>query len=654
MRTTAILVFWSILLGGRLLGDTEVLPAIPVPVDATLKNPWPTDWEDEFQSRGKTVLKAMCDREKASGLGGRTYFENEKRAYGFLMAHLVAGERDAAMKELQREDAQARAWHGHTKGIDYFACFTLKHQMRKYFLFGGMLAPEYRRRMFDGAKLWTAEDPLHRASPVFVKAGEGWGPDVRNSWVDVRNTENLYLMRTTSVYLMAEETGNEATHKKYKEALLRYAASLYRVGMGEWDSENYHGHSLGPLLNLYDFAKDAQVKAAAKACLDYLCAIGAVKYYRGAFNGPSNRDYNHPQPFGGSAPCMLWLYFGDSPIGNQHFESDEVHVLTSSYRPPVAVVNLARKNFDRPVEIISSKPAYSASTTGDWKSPPAYFETQYFGRTFQMGSLVGGTSSGKTAVNGFKITVWDEDKGALALQCVPGPDPRFVGSAKYEAAKVAGENRVAQNGNIALWITEPGDAPWVWSLPEDVAIEVERDVTFLRADRTWVAIHPLNSTAFAADEALSRQLAAPDGRKSPWRGHRVLSSRGRGGRYCGLAIEMGEAPQFKDYGQFKEASLKKAKTDASKIADGIAEFTASNGDRVKIQFDADVRRTQVWRNSTRHELAEHAKSVFGSIDPTKPLIEQGWLSGELSIEAGGAKFQGKVDPQGIASFSNEQ
>jgi len=267
---------------------------VPVPVPDEFKNPWPAEWEQQFQARGERVLKGMCAKEKAGGLGGRTYFESEKRAYGFLMAHMLAGDKAVATKELQKEDAQAKQWHAHTAGIDYYACFTLKHQIRKYFLFGDQFDPAYKKRMSDGAKAWTGKDPLRRPHPTFVKAGDGWGPDVKNSWVDVRSTENLFLMRVTSVYLMAEETGNENTRKLYKDKILKYVAALYRVGMGEWDSENYHGHSVAPLLNLFDFAKDKEVKAAGKACLDYMCAVGAVKYYRGAFNGPTNRDYTHP------------------------------------------------------------------------------------------------------------------------------------------------------------------------------------------------------------------------------------------------------------------------------------------------------------------------------------------------------------------------
>lgn len=639
-------------LASDLVADHAKAIAPAATIDATLGNPWPQEWENEFQRRAKSVLRAQCDQQKASGLGGRTYFENEKRAYGFLMAHLLEGDRETAIKELQRDDAQASSWHRHTKGIDYYACFTLKHQVRKYFLFGEVLDPDYRRRMYEGAKLWTEEDPLHRPSPVFEKPGEGWGPDERNSWVDVRNTENLFLMRVTSVYLMAEETGNGATREKYKTILLRYAASLYRVGMGEWDSENYHGHSLGPMLNLYDFAKDKEVKAAAKACLDYFCAVGALKYYRGAFNGPSNRDYNHAQPFGGSAACMLWLYFGDSPVGNKHFESDEVHVLSSGYRPPAAVVHLARKGFDRPAELFASKPRYSATTGNDLKSPPEYFETQFFGRTFQMGSLVGGTTAGKTAVNGFKIVATDNQRGAIAIQAVPGPDPKFAGSAKYTDGKVSGENRVGQYGSLAVWLVQGGGAPWVWVLPEEIAVESDNGVTFFASDKTWVALHPINTTELKTDDALTKNLTA-DNKDVQWKGHRVVSTKGNGGQFCGVAVEVGEAPEFADFAAFKKAVGAKAKVRAENIANGEAEFVGANGKQVRLRFAAKPIETGVWRAGKSHNWVEHAKHLYRVADDKPAMIEQVWLGGTLTVRAGTAVFTATVSETGGAIFDNQ-
>jgi len=396
----------------------------------------------------------------------------------------------------------------------------------------------------------------------------------------------------------------------------------------------------------------AEVKAAAKACLDYVCAVGAVKYFRGAFNGPTNRDYTHPQPFGGSAPCLLWLYFGDTPLANTAYESDEVHVLSSGYRPPAAVVHLARKGFDRPAELFASKPAYSATTGNDLKSPPEYFETQFFGRSFQLGSLVGGTTSGKTAVNGFKIVAADDRRGAIAIQGVPGPDPRFVGSAKYTEGKVSGENRVGQNGDVAVWLVQGGQSPWVWVVPEGVGVEADGGITFLKCDRSWVALHPVNAGNPKVDDDLTAALTAgKDG--AQWSGHRVLSAKGNGGNYCGVAVEIGEAPEFADFAAFKKASLAKAKVIATRIADGEAEFAGANGKRVALRFAAKPVETGVWRDGSAHDWAGHGKHLYRTAADKPAVIEQAWLGGNLTVRAGKATFTASVSEKGVATFTNE-
>ena len=213
----------------------------PKPIDAKFKNPISDADEQAFQQRARDII---AEQAKVKAAAGNTYFEGEKRSYGFLMAQILAGSESAA-RDLQLEDAQAQEWHRETAGIDFYACFTLKHQTRKFFYFGDLLAPEYRQRMASGAKSWTVKDPFNRPHYSFEKPGEGWGPNVRNSWVDIRSTENLYFMRNTSVYLFAEASGNKEVAAKYKDEIRRYTMTLYRIGMGEWDSENYHGHSMG-------------------------------------------------------------------------------------------------------------------------------------------------------------------------------------------------------------------------------------------------------------------------------------------------------------------------------------------------------------------------------------------------------------------------
>lgn len=638
---------WTTLadLTGRDSEDRVVYKALPI--DPSFRNPWPEEYEREFQNRARAIIAAQM---QVKANPGNTYFENEKRSYGYLMAQAIGGRGAEALKDLQGEDAQKDEWHRDTSGIDYYAGFTIKHQMRKYFYFGGLLEPAYRQRMFDGAKAWTEKDPLGRHHYTYTGPKEGWGPDAKDSWVDVRSTENLYLMRVTSVYLMAEETGNKETTATYKKRILDYTRTLYRVGMGEWDSENYHGHSLAPLANLYDFATDPEVKSAAKACLDFMFTIGAVKYYRGGFNGPTKRDYNHPQPFGGSAANMLWVMFGDCPRANDRWESDEVHLITSAYRPPVAVMKLARKEFAKPLELFAAKPSYGATTGYQKDGAPEYLETQYFGHSFQMGSLTSGTSVDGGDVNGFKILVHDEKHGARALQCAPGPDPAFPGSPAYQKGKISAENRVAQYGNLALWLVRDGASPWTWVIPETVKVSEMNGVTFLECERTWVAIRPLGTSVLKHDDAMTAKIAS--GKNPPFPGHQVLAAKGEGGAFCGMAVEVGEKESHGSLVAFRESVIK-AEVDKTKLTEGVVQYKASDGKWLGIHWNDAPLELGVWRDGKRRDLKNDARFLYraGEGAALAPIHAQ-WSAGKLYVEAGGEAFACSVDDRGQVEFTN--
>jgi hypothetical protein len=618
-----------------------------MPMEQKHLNFWPDALEAQFQERARAIIASQSAMKVSAG---NTYFENEKRTYGYLMAQALGSRGMDAVRDLQIEDAQAKEWHSETNGIDFYAAFTLKHQMRKYFYFGDMLDADYRRRMFEGAKAWTAQDPLNRPHHAYNGPKPGWGPDAKNSWVDVRGTENLFFMRVSSVYLMAEETGNEQTAAQYKKIILDYAKTLYRINMGEWDSENYHGHSLAPLLNIYDFAKDTEVKMAAKACLDWLSAIGAVKYWRGGFNGPSKRDYNHAQPFGGSAANMLWVMFGGAPSAKQdHWESDEVHLITSAYRPPLAVVNLARKQFDRPVELFAAKPSYSATTAFQSESKPEYLETQYFGHSFQMGSLTCGTLPGNSDVCGFKILIYDEKDGARTLQAVPGSDPEFPGSPQYQPGKVSAENRVAQYGNLAIWLVHDGKSPWCWVIPHSVKVSFEKGVTFLKCDRVWVAIHPLAADPLVRNDDMTRQISEGDNPRFP--GHQVLATSGNGETFCGMTVEVGEKETYGSFANFREQALA-AKVNTTKIEQGEVQYKSFGGKSLGIQWQDDPMQLRVYRDGQLHDQTQHAKYLYcnSNRDVNSGPIYSRRGEGSLYVEAGGEAFYCNVSGEGNVTF----
>lgn len=566
----------------------------PVDVEEPLRNPWPRELEEGYVERAQQVYARF------SGVKwGGNVLEQEKDLYPKAMLGFLAGNRAAALEALQRADVDARD-HAHTLGVDLYWCFTLKGQIRKYHFFGQYFEPAYRDRMREAMRIWTEQDPLRREHPVHGKGkgGPSWGPDGKGSWVDVRGTDNLRAMREIAVYLFAEEAGHEEVRKLYLGRLRDYVVRLWHEGMSEWDSENYHGHSLTSWHNLYDFARDAEAKALGKAALDWLYAAGAIKYWRGGYGGPVCRDYGNANVvFGSNASHPLWLLFGDSPQPDPLNDRDDVHLLTSAYRPPAAVVALARKDFERPVEMTATKPGYN------WTPPgPRYFETQYFGRTFQMGSLASETAEETWNVSPFKLMAWNSERGVdfFVANTVP-----LTG----HAAKKAGD-QITQSGPRLVWL-RPSPANFQFLLPKSVALESADGVRRFRYEKTWLALHPFDESGWT-EEPLPEKASPRYGAERLFRA-----------TMAGFALEVGEEGTWAD---FAARSLP-----PKRAGDGV-EFGPL---RVRLNPASDLpageRRADLYAGGP-------VESVRGT--------------GRLRVSAGGRVFEGRLDSGGRYVFEN--
>ena len=613
-----------------------------LPAEPRLNNAWPAEWEREYQQRVQHVLDVW----KSKKPGGTTYGESEKALYPLAMFAFLNGQTNQALKSLQEEDNQAKSDHAHTLGLDFYWCFTLKGQVRKYFYFGRWLDPAYKQRMFDAAKIWTEQEPLHRPHPSYGKGDPtkgAWGPDNKGSWVDVRNTDNLRAMRDTSVYLFAEETGNEATRLLYKRKLTEYVQTLYHIGMSEWDSPNYHGHALATYLNLYDFARDPEVKALGKAALDWLCAAGALKYRHGAMGGPNLRDYGGHAVFEQGASHVLWLYFGGTPQPDPDPERDLVHHLTSSYRPPRAVVELARKNFATPVELLATHPPYKNWKPGD-ASAPEFFETQFLGDTFQLGTCASAGTGGLWNVNAFTLVADNTPRGADFFYANSE-------SAVGHSWKRAGD-QVAQFRQLAVWLrpAKPEQA-FQFQLPRTAKTEFTNGVWFVALEKTWLALRSIALTEPQekpwADFAGPQKDAPP---KLP-RGaatERIFAAQTTGGSYAGFALEVGEAPRG-SFEEFKRATLAKSRLDAAQLAQGIVTLTASDGATLKLTHNAQSELPIIERNGAAVDWSKwRAGCAAGSIGEAP--MRQDWLGGELRVQAGGWTFTSRIGADGRLTF----
>jgi len=635
---------WAQPAGAPTVALTIITP--PAPPDK-LRNVWPEEWERGFQARAQATIRTFAPKVQGGKYGG-TYFENEKRAYPYAMLDFLAGNRESALKFLQAEDANAREWNAHTEGIDFFPSFTLKGQVRKYFLLGELLDPIYKQRMQRGAKLWTEQDPLRRPHPNYQGLkGEGWTPFYKNSWVDVRNTDNLRAMRETAVYLFAEETGNEATRQLYKDRIRQFVRGLYSVGLGEWDSENYFGHTATSYVNLYDFAKDAEVKALAKAALDWFCTAAALKYFHGGWVGPNKRDYGGANRVYGSLAARTFdLYFDDCPLPNPDPEPDQLHLITSHYRPPQAVVALAHKQFGAPVELFSCKPSYDNWSSGG-EQRPQYWETMFFGQTFQMGSVV--SADAVSDVGPFKLGAFNAQRGVDFFVANSQP---VVGHQAKNA-----KDQIGQLRNLLIWLRPADDKPFYFLVPRNAKLEKENGIWFWRFEKTWLALRPIN-LGEPADEPITMEKKeknkpveiVPDER---FKDDRMLKTAAMGDTYSGFALEVGEAPQ--SYDDFKRAVKEKGRLDLALLPQGVAALTGSDGHTLRLEHNKNDDLPLVYRDGQQRDWNQQI-AVYAAGSPAdskgKAPVAQAWGGGTLRVEAGGHTFEGRLSPTGQYAFTS--
>jgi hypothetical protein len=624
--------------GERFVVDGEHLTIKPYPIEERFLNVWPKADEEAYAKRISEAFAAY----KGMGGYGNPYFENEKQSYPNAFIDFINGNREKALKFLQADDCDG--WNKHTLMVDWYPCFTIRSQTRKYFFFGGYLTPDYRSKMYDAARIWTEKDPLRRPHSSFVPPGErekkgmpkegGWTPEYFNSWVDVRNTDNLRAMREGAVYLMAEETGNAEVAKIYKQRIREYAQACFSTGMGEWDSGNYLAHTIVGTLQTYDFAKDPEVKALAKGILDYLSTVAAVAYFKGGVAAPNARDYNNVGPKQGFAG-ETWLWFGDcdAPESGKPYR-DFVHLATSAYRPPPAVLALARKEFARPVEILQGKPTYD----GWFKKPGGedtleYPVTLYVGHTYQFGTL---PFLHRGDVNGFRIGMEEKTRGLATVIA-------FSGTKGYKGHATAsnGQDQVAQYRNTALWMNRDAKADLHLAVPKAAKFTQDGAWTFIQGERTWMALKVINATGGAIDEATEKALWSGKDGKSRYPLDTVLTWLGDGSGPCGLYLEIGEEKTHGDFAAFVASVKAKAKVETGELAaKRRVAATGSRGEQVAITL-TDQGKPQIERGGKAWDWKSH-ELLYGSGAEGDSPVKLGWKQGVLEVKAGGKVFTGSM------------
>lgn len=168
-------------------------------------------------------------------------------------------------------------------------------------------------------------------------------------------SENHHFLFCTSRYLMASawpgeifeaygKTGHElaAIDAHWLDSFIRFRA---RRGWGEFDSACYIVPDLECLLSLFDFAASGEIRHLADRMLNVRLVDMAVDSLEGMYCGAHGRIYqrdalDHRDE---SSLPLQYLYFGSVPEAWLRERSTLVDVLTSAYRPPQIVLDIANQ-----------------------------------------------------------------------------------------------------------------------------------------------------------------------------------------------------------------------------------------------------------------------------------------------------------------------
>ena len=180
--------------------------------------------------------------------------------------------------------------------------------------------------------------------------------DSYNAWT-CEGTENHINMSRTSGYLFAQAALDypaefpdaPAKLAMMKDWIKAWSKRIYQVGTGEWNTGIYTTYHIIGWLNVYDYAKDPEVKACARAVLDYYAAEMALHNSYGVTGGAELRGVGAGKGDHTSTSWLNWLWFGNPTKrtikadnrGSEYIQC--LHAITSDYRPPAALVALANK-----------------------------------------------------------------------------------------------------------------------------------------------------------------------------------------------------------------------------------------------------------------------------------------------------------------------
>jgi hypothetical protein len=405
-------------------------------------------------------------------------------------------------------------------------------------------------------------------------------------WLD-HGTENHAAMRVASGYLFAQyfpdatwragkrQLTSQELMAEAKQKILDRGRGFYRIGNNEQLSTTYALLNAYPMLGLYDFAEDPEVRQAADALLLYHAVTVAVNNFDGHLMPPFNRRNRAQWRFAGPElkgnkrylpvhHTMSWLLWGQNQVIAEDFTSAAeppyaVFFAVTTWRAPEAVNRIARGE-GTPYELRSTLSAFN-----QWGQAREFETLRYVYRDqdFAIGTPV----AHRFSPGGFYLDyhlfniVWKSDNRLRALEAMHPYWRSNHGEDLWKETHSPFQQFAAHRNTAIMMCDIPQADPWATQGAEQYWIKQRDkhadDLMKLAQVRFPASVEELTQEGDVyffkeADVYISVRVLQPghqlDSQSVP--DYHVIKSRAA---RTGFVFEVGTAKQHGDFATFRKA-----------------------------------------------------------------------------------------------------
>jgi hypothetical protein len=566
------------------------------------------NYETAFNSRAQKIINYVADDHKWDASGWYNCSPSDFGKYNWPIV----------VASLHKYGLQ------NTKGNQYLPHFNTNSCIQNRFHFNVV------GEAFIFANYWNAPSVKSNVKDYLTAA---WRRNDSYNLFTAEGTENHLAMTRTAAYIYAQIANDsfptlfpDANQKliELKSWLADWAKMLYTSGAGEWTSSTYFPFSINGWLALYDGAKDAEVKLIARAVLDYYAAEMALHYTQGITGGYESRNGSGFESVVSYGDYLSWLWFGDSPrkisftSGSQINEAaTAIYAAVSTYRPPMAIINLAAKKNMQNAMYYNSKGEYLLN------NPSKIKQTFFVGKTYTLGAaylpyggFTGGdtqfqtwkfvgrvapdtTTTTKTAniIVGYGGKEWNKARGRMPWDQLVHHKNVLIQMTKVPSNFSAIYTEISSKINTwkNSWATDfakrfPGetkanpvnlsvdvlDASFsymaVWKKNAIVSYETKNNIAYFSLDSNFVAIRSIAQSTPTVTTATDNYAVKDAVTK---------------GQLCGLILEVGSKCDYPSLIAFQNAIEANTQLNISEIATNKILYTNLAGEVIEAQYNSN-------------------------------------------------------------------